>query len=70
MDFSCALAEGKVWAWGSPQYGQVGDGSTHEYVGKKGSAVNKFLFDSQPPNPVKGLEGITVIVALLHRPPK
>lgn len=37
IDFSMGLADdGKVYAWGCPQYGQLGTtGSDHEYIGPK-----------------------------------
>lgn len=30
-EFTLWLCNGKIWAAGSPQYGQLGDGSNHEY---------------------------------------
>ncbi len=33
-EFSTALSEdGNIYAWGNPQYGQLGDGSVHECNG-------------------------------------
>ncbi|KAJ3302632.1 hypothetical protein HDV03_004817 [Kappamyces sp. JEL0829] len=57
-EFAVALdSEGKVHAWGNPQYGQVGDGSVHEYIAPN----NRMLNDPQPVKPVKGLDDEKII---------
>jgi alpha-tubulin suppressor-like RCC1 family protein len=45
-EFSLALTEdGKIYSWGSPQYGQLGTGSTFEYIGSN----NRSIFPPQKP---------------------
>jgi alpha-tubulin suppressor-like RCC1 family protein len=45
IDFSMALSDdGKVYAWGSPQYGQLGTtGSDHEYIGSKKKVLSVLV---------------------------
>lgn len=40
--------QGRVWAAGSPQYGQLGDGSDHMYNAKESSIQIKFEPQPQP----------------------
>ncbi|KAI8910288.1 regulator of chromosome condensation 1/beta-lactamase-inhibitor protein II [Gorgonomyces haynaldii] len=57
-DFAVAINDkGEVFAWGSPQYGQCGDGSDHKYI----AGTNREVYDPQPPKPVKGLAGKKIV---------
>ena len=51
-EFSLALSDdGKIYAWGNPQYGQLGDGSDHQYIGNN-NRVLLFLNHSIHPFPL------------------
>ncbi|KAL2917962.1 hypothetical protein HK105_202376 [Polyrhizophydium stewartii] len=57
-DYSLAITDaGAVFSWGSPQYGQTGDGSDHEYI----ASANKVVYDPQMPKPVSKLEGKKIV---------
>eukprot|EP00798_Chlamydomonas_sp_ICE-L_P030066 gene30066-35035_t len=45
-DFTLWIAGGKLYAAGNPQYGQIGDGSDHQYNAKDSSI--SIVFDAQP----------------------
>jgi alpha-tubulin suppressor-like RCC1 family protein len=43
-EFSMAVSEdGKLYAWGNPQYGQLGDGSDNGYI----AGTNRFVYQPQ-----------------------
>lgn len=46
IEFTQWLCDGKLYAAGSPQYGQLGDGSDHEYNAKESSV--KLMYAPQP----------------------
>lgn len=58
IDFSMALSDdGKVYSWGSPQYGQLGGGKDFEYIGPK----KKVFYTSQSVSQVKyDLENVKI----------
>lgn len=59
IDFSVFLCNGKVYAAGNPQYGQLGDGSDHVYNAKDTSI--KLCYEPQhTPRLAKALEGKTI----------
>lgn len=44
VDFSLALSkDGQLWGWGSPQYGQLGNGSDEQHIAK----ANKIVYEPQ-----------------------
>jgi alpha-tubulin suppressor-like RCC1 family protein len=46
-EFAIALTkEGNMYSWGLPQYGQLGDGSDHQYI----AGTNKIVFQPQTPH--------------------
>ena len=52
-EFSMCIDDaGQVHAWGSPQYGQLGDGSDHQYI----ASTNRSLYYPQGPSMIKGFE--------------
>lgn len=53
-EFTLWLCEGKLYSAGSPQYGQLGHGTDHEYNAKDSSV--KIMYQAQPtPELIKGL---------------
>ena len=56
------IKDGQLYSAGSPQYGQLGHGSTHEYNTKDSSV--KMAFEPQPtPNPIQAFAGKKVTKA-------
>ncbi|EGF78033.1 hypothetical protein BATDEDRAFT_91148 [Batrachochytrium dendrobatidis JAM81] len=58
LDFSLAITEdGTLFAWGSPQYGQLGDGKDHSYI----SGTSRMIYDPQMPKPITKLEDKKIV---------
>ncbi|KAI8900764.1 regulator of chromosome condensation 1/beta-lactamase-inhibitor protein II [Globomyces pollinis-pini] len=52
IDFTIVLTEdGKLFGFGSPQFGQLGDGSDHSYIG----STNRMIYNPQPPKEITGI---------------
>ncbi|KAH6586935.1 hypothetical protein BASA50_009256 [Batrachochytrium salamandrivorans] len=48
-DYTLVITDaGTLFAWGSPQYGQLGDGKDHCYI----SGTNRMTYDPQMPKPI------------------
>ncbi|GAQ80241.1 hypothetical protein KFL_000490310 [Klebsormidium nitens] len=59
-EFTVWLTKKGVWSCGLPQYGQLGDGSDHEYNAKASSV--QLVYEPQPtPKAIAGLNGKKVV---------